>query len=161
VDGILGLNLFSEFLLTLDYAGKRVRLERGQLPEPDGAEVLGYETVNGVPSVEVGVGGLKLKGHIDTGNTIGAFILPESVVKGLPLASPPVAAGAGTTVSSRVELKAARLKDSIRLGRFEFTEPRVVFPALTDDVNIGSDAFRDFAVTFDQKNKRLRLLKHV
>jgi hypothetical protein len=161
VDGILGFNLFSEYLLTLDYAGKRVRLERGQLPEPDGAEVLGYEMVTGVPTVELGVGGLKLRGHIDTGNSIAAFILPGSLMTKLNLASPPVAAGAGTTVSSRVELKAARLKDSIRLGRFEFAEPRVVFPALTDDANIGSDAFRDFTVTFDQKNRRLRLSKRV
>jgi aspartyl protease len=159
VDGILGFDLFSEFLLTLDYAGRRVRLERGRLPEPDGAEVLGYEAGSGPPAVEIGVGSFKLRGRFDTGNAIGAFILPESLVQRLSFASPPVAAGTGSTLSSRVELRAARLKDTIRLGRFEFAEPRVIFPALTDEANIGSEAFRDFAITFDQQNRRLRLRK--
>ena len=159
VDGILGFGLFSEFLLTLDFPAKRVRLERGQLPKPDGAEVLGYETSNGAPTLELGVGSLKVKGHIDTGNAIAGFVLPESLVKGLPLASEAVVVGRARTVSSEVEIKMARLKDSIRLGPFEFTEPRVVFPALSDDINIGAETFREFVVTFDQKNSRLRLEK--
>jgi len=157
VDGILGFDLFSEFLLTLDYPNKRVRLERGELPQPDGAEVLGYKSDGGMAVVELVLGGRKLKGVIDTGNAIAAFVLPESLAGKLPLASQPVVIGMARTVSSRVEIKAARLKESIRLGRFEFTEPRVVFPALTEDINIGSEAFREFAVTFDRKNQRLRL----
>ena len=158
VDGILGFDLFSEFLLTLDFPGKRVRLERGELPQPDGAEVIGYESVDGVAVVELGLGGRKLKGRIDTGNGVGAFVLPESLSKTLPLASEPVVIGMARTVSSRVEIRAARLKESIRLGRFEFAEPRVVFPALTEDAaNIGAEAFREFVVTFDRKNSRLRL----
>src|ERR1043165_1417548 len=159
VDGIVGFDLFSEFLLTLDFPAKRVRLERGQLSKPDGAEVLGYKTSNGAPTVELGVGSLKVKGHIDTGNAIAGFVLPESLVKRLPLASEAVVVGRARTVSSEVEIKQARLKDSIRLGRFEFAEPRIVFPALSDKVNIGAETFLEFVVTFDQKNSRLRLEK--
>ncbi len=160
IDGILGFDLFSEYLLTLDFPAKRVRLERGQLPKPDGAEVLGYDNSGGVPVLEIGVGSRTLKGRIDTGNTIGGFVLPESLVKKLPLASEAVVVGRARTVSSVVEIKSARLKDSIRLGRFEFTEPRVVWPALTQDANIGSAVFSEYAVTFDQKNGRLRMEKH-
>lgn len=156
IDGILGFDLFAEYLLTLDFPAKRVRLERGELPQPDGAELLSYESSNGTPVVELGIGSLEVKGRIDTGNSIGGFILPESLVNKLSLASQPVVVGMGRTVSSQVEIKAARLKDSIRFGRFEFAEPRIVFPALGNDVNIGSDALREFALTFDQKNNRLR-----
>jgi hypothetical protein len=160
VDGILGFGLFSEFLLTLDFPAKRVRLERGQLSKPDGAGVFGYDTSsNGAPGLELGVGSLKVKGHIDTGNAIAGFVLPESLVKKLPLASEPIVVGRARTVSSEVEIKMARLKDSIRLGPFEFAEPKVVFPALSDDINIGAETFREFVVTFDQKNSRLRLEK--
>ncbi|HWW75645.1 MAG TPA: retropepsin-like aspartic protease, partial [Pyrinomonadaceae bacterium] len=145
VDGILGFGLFSEFLLTLDFPSKRVRLERGQLSKPDGAEVFGYETSsNGAPGLELGVGSLKVKGHIDTGNAIAGFVLPESLVKRLPLASEAVVVGRARTVSSEVEIKMARLKDSIRLGPFEFAEPKIVFPALSDDINIGAETFREF-----------------
>jgi predicted aspartyl protease len=160
VDGILGFDLFSEYLLTLDFPGKRVRIERGRLPEPNGAEVLGYENATGTPIVEMFVGGRKLKGRIDTGNALSSFVLPESLAKTLPLASEAVVVGRARTVSSEVEIKAAQLKDSVRLGRFDFHEPRVIFPALTEDINIGSAAFREFVVTFDQKNRRLRLERH-
>lgn len=160
IDGILGFNLFSEYLLTLDFPAKRVRLERGQSLRADAADVIGYDGSGGIPVVEIAVGGRKLKGRIDTGNAIGEFVLPESLVKKLPLASEAVVVGRARTVSSDVEIKVARLKDSIRLGRFEFTEPRVVFPALTEDANIGSAALGEYVIAFDQKNSRLRLEHH-
>ena len=45
IDGILGFNLFSEYLLTLDFPAKRVRLERGELPKADGADEFSLEIV--------------------------------------------------------------------------------------------------------------------
>jgi len=159
IDGILGFDLFAEYLLTMDFPAKRVQLRRGELPQADGEEVLSYESPNGTPVVELSVGSLKVKGRIDTGNSIGGFILPESLVNKLPLASPPIVVGMARTISSQVEIKMASLKDSIRFGRFEFAEPKVVFPALSNDINIGSEALREFALTFDQKHNRLRLVK--
>lgn len=34
IDGILGFDLWADYLLTLDYPNKRVRVERGTLPKP-------------------------------------------------------------------------------------------------------------------------------
>ncbi len=157
IDGILGFNLFADYLLTLDYPAKRVRLERGELPKPDGAEIISFENPNGIPIVELFVGSAKVKAHIDSGNTIGGFVLPTLLVEKLTFAASPKIVGRARTVSNDVEIKEGRLKDGIRLGRFEFTEPTVVFPALSDDANIGAKVLREFALTFDQKNKRLRL----
>ena len=134
IDGILGFDLFTEYLLTLDFPAKRVQLRRGELPQADGEEVLSYESLNGTPVVELGVGSLKVRGRIDTGNSIGGFILPESLVNKLPLASPPIVVGMARTISSQVEIKMASLKDSIRFGRYEFAEPKIVFPALSNDI---------------------------
>src|SRR5215216_1606356 len=159
IDGILGFDLFTDYLLTLDFPAKRVQLRRGELPQADGEEVLSYESPNGTPVVELGVGSFKVKGRIDTGNSIGGFILPESLVNKLPLASSPIVVGMARTISSQVEIKMVSLKDSIRFGRYEFAEPKIVFPALSNDINIGSEALHEFALTFDQKHKRLRLIK--
>jgi hypothetical protein len=157
IDGILGFNLFSDYLLTLDYPGKRVRVERGELPNADGVQILNFENPRGIPVVELNVGSHKIKAHIDSGNTIAAFVLPTSLVEKLTLASEPRVVGRARTVSNDVEIKEARLKDTIRLGRFEFGEPTIVFPAISNDANIGSNLLREFAITFDQKNKRLRI----
>src|ERR1700686_132850 len=157
IDGVLGFNLFSEYLLTLDYPTKRVRIERGQLPAVNGADILSFEAPHGIPVVELGVGELRMKAHIDSGNTIGGFGIPAALVEKLKLASPPITVGRARTVSSDVEIKEARLSDSIKLGRFEFTQPTITFPAISDEANIGSKILREFALTFDQKNKRVRL----
>lgn len=157
IDGILGFNLFSDYLLTLDFPARRVRLERGELPRADGAEILSFENPHGVPVVELGVGAYKVKAHIDSGNAVGGFVLPTALAEKLTFAAAPTVVGRARTVSSEVEIKEARLKGSVRLGRFEFAEPSVVFPALSDDANIGARALREFSLTFDQKNRSVRL----
>lgn len=161
IDGILGFNLFADYLLTLDFPARRVRLGRGELPAPDGAQILRFENPNGVPVVEIAVGSVKINAHVDSGNMAGGFILPGSLVEKLALASAPVTVGTGRTVSSQIEMKAAQLKDNIRWGRYEYTRPTVSFPAVSNNANIGASVLREFALTFDQKNKRLRLEKPV
>ena len=157
VDGILGFGLFADYLLTLDFPSKRVRLGRGELPRADGAEVLGFESPRGIPVVELGVGPHKVRADVDTGNAVGGFVLPTALVEKLAAAGEPVVVGRARTVTSDIEIKQVRLKDSIRLGRFEFAEPTVVYPALGDGANIGSRVLREFSLTFDQKNKSVRL----
>jgi hypothetical protein len=157
IDGILAFNLFSDYLLTLDFPARRVRLERGELPKADGMEILSFENPQGVPVVVLSVADYKINAHIDSGNEIGGFMLPTSLVEKLTFAYTPLTIGTARTISSAVEVKEARLKESIRLGRFEFAEPTIVFPALSDDANISAKVLSEFSLTFDQKNKRLRL----
>jgi predicted aspartyl protease len=161
IDGILGFDLFSAYLLTLDFQAKRVRLESGELPKPDGAEILNFESPNGIPVVDLNVGDRKIKAHIDSGNMVGGFVLPASIVEKLSLASQPVIVGRARTISSEVEIKEVRLKDSLRLGRYDFTDPKVTFPAISEYANIGSKILVDFALTFDQKNHRLRITRKI
>lgn len=157
IDGVLGFNLFSEYLLTLDYPAKRVRIERGQLAGANGADILSFEAPRGIPVVEMEIGTLKVKAHIDSGNVMGGFVVPAALVEKLSLTSQPVTVGRARTVTSEVEIKEVRLKDTIKLGRFEFSQPTITFPAISDDANIGSKILREFALTFDQKNKRVKL----
>jgi len=156
VDGTLGFSLFTEYLFTLDYPGKRVRLERGELAAND-SDTLSFEMPHGIPVVELAIGNFKVKAHIDSGNMMGGFILPTALVEKLSLASSPVTVGRARTISNEVEIKEVRLRDSIKLGRFEFAQPTITFPAFAEDVNIGSKTLREFALTFDQKNKRVKL----
>jgi hypothetical protein len=158
VDGILGFSLFAEYLFTLDFPGKRVRLERGELAAANGSDILSFEMPHRVPVVELRIGNLKVKAHIDSGNMVGGFIVPAAIVDKLSLASKPVTVGMAHTVSRDVEIKEVRLSDSIRLGRFEFSQPTISFPAIAD-ANIGSKVLREFSLTFDQKNGRVRLVR--
>ena len=85
VDGILGFALFTDYLLTLDYPAMQVRLTHGNLPVANGADILSFEIENRIPVIEVAIGKLRVRAHIDSGNFVAGFILPEEVVEQLPL----------------------------------------------------------------------------
>lgn len=158
IQGILGFNLFKNHLLTLDYPGKKVRIEEGSLPEANGKDIINFENPRGIPVIEVGIGNQTVKAHIDSGNSVGGFILPTGIVEKSQLASEPRVVGTAQTVTNSFEIKEVKLKDSIRLGSFEFAEPTVSYPA-PSNTNIGARVLRDFVLTFDQKNKRVKLAK--
>lgn len=160
VDGILGFALFTDYLLTLDYAAMQVRLARGELPAANGSDILAFEIENRIPVIEIAVGKLRMKAHIDSGNFVAGFILPQEIVEQLQLLSPPVTVGRARSVSNQIELKQAQLRDTVRIGRFAFPQPTITFPALSD-TNIGFKVLGEFALTFDQKNRRMKLERNL
>ncbi|HBB97411.1 MAG TPA: hypothetical protein DC054_18685 [Blastocatellia bacterium] len=157
VDGMLGFGLFTDYLLTLDYPGKQLRLAHGELPATNGADILPFENPHVIPVVEISIGDLKMKAHIDSGNISGKFMLPAALVDKLKLASEPIIVGRARTVSNEIEIKEVRLSDTIKLGSFEFNQPTIAFPAIAEEANIGLKALREFSLTFDQKNRRVKL----
>jgi len=156
VHGILGFALFTDYLLTLDYPAMQVRLARGTLPAANGDDILNVEIENRIPVIEIAIGKIRLRAHVDSGNFVAGFILPEEIVEQLQLLSPPVNVGGARSVSNRIELKQAQLKETIHLGRFDFPQATITFPALSD-TNVGFKVLSEFALTFDQKTRRMRL----
>ena len=158
-DGIIGLALFKDYLVTLDFPARMVRLNRGELPKADGAEILDYQLEHGVPSVELKVGTTKIMAHLDSGNMIGAFVFPTSFIEKLTQASESKVVGRARSASGDMEIKQVQIKEMVRLGRHEFPDTTITFPALGDAGNIGYKILSQFAVTFDQQHQRLRLAR--
>jgi hypothetical protein len=158
VDGILGFALFTDYLLTLDYPAMQVRLSRGELPAANGADILSFEIENRIPVIELAIGKLRVKAHIDSGNFVAGFILPEALVEQLVLLAQPVTVGRARSVSNQIEIKQAQLKDTIHIGRFDYPQAMITFPALSN-TNVGFKILREYTLTFDQKNKRMKLVR--
>jgi hypothetical protein len=158
IDGILGFALFTDYLLTLDYPAMQLTLSRGNLPSANRADILNFELENRIPVIELAIGKLRVRAHVDSGNFVAGFILPEEIVEQLQLLSAPVTVGSARSVSNRIELKQVQLRDTIRIGNFDFPQPTVQFPALSD-TNVGFKVLREFIVTFDQKNRRMKLAR--
>lgn len=156
VDGILGFALFSDCLLTLDYPGNRVKIGRGALPAANGRDVLAFDMARGIPSVKLQVDSVWVDADVDAGS-MGGFSLPASYVARLPLAGPPRVVGRARTVSNEFEITAADLKGTVRLGANEFPGATISFQPVFPMANVGSRVLQDFSVTFDQKNRRMRL----
>lgn len=160
VDGILGFALFTDYLLTLDYPTMQVRLARGSLPPANAVDVLNFELENRIPIVELRIGKIRVPAHVDSGNFVAGFLLPAEIVEQLQLQSEAITVGGARSVTNRIQLKQVQLRDTIRLGSFEYPQPTIAFPALSD-TNIGFNVLRDFALTFDQKNRRLLLKRKI
>jgi len=158
IDGILGFGLFRDCLLTLDYPGNQLGLEHGALPPANGADVIEFTARRGVPSVRLQVDSLWVDADVDAG-AMGGFSLPASTIDRLPLASKPQVIGRGRTVGNEFEIRSAALNGSVRLGGQEFPRATLEFQPVFPTANVGSRVLRDFRVTFDQKNGRLRLVK--
>jgi len=86
-------------------------------------------------------------------------LFPASLVEKLSLVTKPVTMGQARTITSEFELVEAQLKDDIRLGKYEFKRPVISFPAPFPFANIGSKFLNQFAITFDQKQNRIRFIR--
>jgi predicted aspartyl protease len=159
IDGILGLSSFADYLVTIDFPAKKLRLDKGELPKADGVEVLDYKNEAGIAQVELSVGDKKIKAHLDTGNAIGAFVFPTAFVEKLNVTGDARVIGRARSATGDMEIKQVQLKDVIKLGRYEFLDATIVYPALGDIGNVGVKTLGQFVVTFDQKNERVRLKK--
>jgi Aspartyl protease len=157
VDGVLGLHAFADYLVTLDFPGQKLRLDKGELPKPDGAEILDYKNDAGIALIELAVGDKKIQARLDTGNGIGAFVFPTAFAEKLTFAGEPRVVGRARSATGDTEIKQVQLKEVIKLGRHEFPDAMIVYPALGDLGNVGLKTLSEFTMTFDQQHQRVRL----
>jgi hypothetical protein len=157
IAGILGYNLFEDYLLTLDFIHKRVRLERGALPPADGKTILDYEAPYDTPIVALTMGGYRLAADIDSGD-IGGISFPQALAQSLPHIGEAHVVGTGRTISNEFQVSEVKLRGSLRIGAHEIADPVVRFNDIHDNINLGAAFLADYSLTFDQKNRRVRIV---
>ena len=159
--GILSAACFPGYLLTYDYPGKRISIKKGALASSDAKSIFQYAEDQVLPTVPVRIAGHDTQVHLDTGSAFG-LTLPVKFLAELPLASQPREAGAARTGGGEFPVSIARVNGTIELGKYRLALDEVRFsdarpgpgPAAG---NIGYDVLRDFVVTLDSKNHRIRL----
>jgi hypothetical protein len=153
--GLLGFTLFKNYLLTLDFPGRRVVLDTGALT-PDGEKtVLPFRLQAGVPVARLKVGGLEpVEAQLDSGG--GGLVLPEQLAQRLKYDAGPVPFAEGQSICTKFEIKAGKLGSDVKIGRYTFTHPVVQIHPAFPLVNFGSPPMQMFSITFDQKNQLVR-----
>lgn len=155
IDGILGFPLFAKYVLTLDYPAEQMKLATGSLTSDGGKTVVPFTMPNNVPIIELTVGSQHVEANVDSRG--GGLSLPEKFAGQLKFASEPVVIGRGRTVSNEFQIKGAELAEEIQVGTYTFPHPFVVINPVLPLGNFGAAALRNFAVTFDEQNKLMRL----
>ncbi len=156
IHGILGFELFSKGVLTLDFPAKTVRYEPGAaLPEPDGKEVLAL-VPGPVAALEIVVGDKKVLAHLDSGNLVGRFVFPSALVAELTLAGESRSVGKARTVTGEHDILQVTIREPITIGALVFPDESITHPSPGPTVNVGARWMADFRVSIDQPNGRVR-----
>ncbi len=155
IDGILTYELFHDYLLTLDYPAKRVRVSQGALPAVDGQRIL--ELVGGPrsPVVQLHAGKEEFDARLDSGN-LAEITLPAAVASKLKFSDAPAPGGKIRTVTGDIAIMKGRMDGTLTLGRYEFRNPVVLYTDAFKLGNIGAKAQSNFAITFDPAHDRVR-----
>ena len=153
--GVLGFTLFKDYLFTLDYPGRHLVLMGGALTQDRGGSLLPFRMPDGVPIAMLRIDGQRLEAQIDSGGT--GLSLPETVALRLKFLSTPVTFGRGESLSTRFQIKAARLRSDVKLGRYTYRQAFVEINPAFPLVNVGSTPLANFIITFDQAKQMMRI----
>ncbi len=160
ISGMLGIHLFKDHLLTLDFEEQEIRFRKGKLPEPDGKTVFKlHEARNEMLVMELDLGGKKQHFHLDSGNTVAGITIPEEIAKSLSFEDPLVQIGSAKSVSNVLTLKQGQMGSSFFIGDHEFSKPIVSTVDIDVPCNLGLNVLTQFEITIDQKNKRVQFLR--
>lgn len=153
-DGVLGTAAFGDLLLTLDYPKKLVEIEIGSLPK----ESIKYSLRGGVPLLSVELGKVKFDAHVDSGSD-GGLMVPMKYKDQLPLAEAPHVVGHARTLFNEFDIYGAKLKEKPKIEGMPLDVLEVEIQDLFPIGNIGGKVLKMYAVTLDQKNRRIRFKK--
>jgi CubicO group peptidase (beta-lactamase class C family) len=157
-DGVIGLSLFASLLVTFDYPHGQFLVNMGSLPAPDGARVHAYTNDHGVPTIEIDVAGQKVKTDLDSGSP-AEVSLQLAVAKSLTLAEEPRVVGHANIGGSPFDIYGASLKGDVKIGETVLTNPQLDFIDGFPAGNLGYRFLKNFAVTYDPANHRVRFAK--
>ncbi|MCJ7544381.1 MAG: retroviral-like aspartic protease family protein [Phycisphaerae bacterium] len=163
LDGILGISVFADCRLTLDYPAKRIVLEPLQTPTPPAqpGEVLPTRPLGlYLLTVPVKVQDQTLWCLVDSGSN-GWLTVPQAQADALPVS----AMATNETPShmfggKQASMKLARLSSSVYLGRWELPRP-IIDIADHNQLILGGGVLGHFVVTIDSQAQTIRLARRV
>lgn len=155
--GVLGMPLFRKLLLTIDYPGGKVSIDRGSLKK--GGNVIEFQSgMGGSFSLPLTVGGEQHPASLDSGSP-GGITFPAEFMKKLTLDGEPKEVGRARTVGGEAVVYGGKLKGTVTFAGHEFVQPDVAFFERLRHANIGSRILSTFAITIDQQNMLMRFAK--
>ncbi len=155
IDGIIGLQVFYDCLLTLDYANRQIHIQQGRLPTADGEQIIRFDFSGGVANIPLEVGGKTVPATVDSGSV--EYMSLSEKTAGIAFASKPVPGPAHFVISGLCREKIARLALDARIGRYVIEKP-IVSLGKHADANIGAGILKHFTITFDQHARTVRFV---
>lgn len=145
LDGIIGVQVLAQSIVTIDYPAKKVRFDRGRLPAADGALRVPMIWSGSEAIVRVRIGGREFSAKLDTGQ-VGALSLSERDRDALRELLTSRGTITHRTFTGSVERDVVRVEGRMRLGDLEIENP---YASIGGRTRVGSGALRRSVVRID------------
>jgi hypothetical protein len=155
IAGIMGVRTFHDYVLTLDYPAREVRLAEDTLSNKPFGELLQMKLApNGQdPFVTIQIGERDLDVLIDSAGAT-ALALPEWERYGVATQPQPV--GASATITGTEILEQGRLADDVTIGTHTFEG--MLFAPTNGSAKLGTDTMERFIISIDQRARLVRFV---
>lgn len=153
VDGVVGLPLFEPVALTLDYPGRKIRVQTGVLPAADNCGIFPVQkTDTNLLMMWISVAGRSEQALIDTGNN--AFLHLPSSYDDLDFTAPTTTGSTTTVVGGSEVILGCLASGSVGFGCISYDDPCVAVGG--EFANLGAEAMMPYVVTIDQTSGLVR-----
>jgi hypothetical protein len=156
--GVIGASAWPDQLVSIEYARWRLSTAVGSLPETNRQDVYDFGPSSSAQGLVFSVAGQSVPCSI-TPLFPGGLLLPGTVTKLLPTVGRTQDVGIMMTPAGRALVREVQLAETARLGAFELQNPIIQFADAVNVCLIGGQRLREFAITFDSVNRRVRLTR--
>ncbi len=148
--GVLGLPLFRDHLLTFDIGGGQLVVSHDSLNASEPG-VVAYVSPDEHIQIDVDVAGTTITTHIDTGS-MAEFTLPGDMADSLPVSVLKDSGMKARLVGGERDIQFGQLDGTLGFAGLAYENPKVSFitPSFGHG-NIGSGVMRDLVVSVDQR----------
>ena len=157
--GLLGIGLFQEVVVRLDYPSNKLSISEQSLPPEDGKNIFKYNDVHLRPYVDVVLGGVPANAGIDTGakDTGADLSVPPDFASRLHLQNLVKLSYGLTDINGRNhEISKATLDGDLTIGSVVVHNPTLLITDSVPFVNLGS-VLNKLVITLDPRNHRVKL----
>jgi hypothetical protein len=157
--GLLGIGLFQNVVVKLDYPSNRLSISEQSLPPENGKDVFQYTDVHFLPYVDIVLGGVPVNACIDTGaQDIGADMsVPADFASRLRLRNLVKSSAVWTDINGRKhEFSTATLDGDLVIGSVVVHDPSLLISDAVPFVNLAGVVKR-MAISLDPQDHRVKL----
>jgi len=159
LDGQLGLAVYRNLLMTVDFPRQELRFSRDSLPTPNGRDVLLLTRQGPIYSLRATAAhGTSIDLLLDTQGAATIALWADELPK-VHVAGSPVTVGLLRSPAFRtIPKQMARLHDTVTIGRYRLVDPIVGVNSKRlpiGDGIIGIHTLKEFAVSLDQRHGRV------
>ena len=159
MQGVIGLPVFRDYLLTFDQAQDQIRVTRETLTT-DESDVMAYKDSGGHIQIDVEVAGSVVETHVDTGS-MASFTLPIELKTAMPLKKESFFQSGARLVGGNRKIERAQLDGDIVLAGHRYENPGIGFMDPSPGYgNVGSRVLGDYVLSIDQKNHLIRFQRN-